>query len=128
MSALTNLKPLAKQRLFAVVHLFGRQQLVTTGDLVVIENHFPLECGQKLLLNKCLLLGGKEFSIIGKPLVDKELFKIDATVVEKTMTDHRCLYRHTPRNHGIRKFLYQALPRTILRINNIELKSLPECE
>lgn len=127
MSALNKLEPLAKQRLFAVIHLFGKQRLITSGDLVLTDNHLPLECGQKLLLNKCLVLGGKDFSIIGKPLVDKELFQIDATVVEKTMTDHRCSYRHTPRNHGISKFFYYSLPRTVLRINKIELKQLPEC-
>ena len=127
MSVLNKLEPLAKQRLFAVVHLFGKQTLITSGDLVIVESHFPLQCGQKLLLNRCLVLGGKDFSIIGRPLVEKEIFKIDATVVEKTMSDHRCFYRHTPRNHGISKYFYQSLPRTVLRINDIELKKLPEC-
>lgn len=73
------------------------------------------------------MLGGQDFSIIGRPLVDKELFKIDATVVEKTMSDHKCYYRHKPRNHGIQKFFYQSLPRTVLRINNVELKKMPDC-
>lgn len=127
MASLTRLEPAAKQRLFAVVHMFGKQNLVTNGDLLIVESHLPLQCGQKLILNKCLVLGGKDFSIIGRPLVDKELFRIDATVVEKTMTDHRCDYRHKPRNHGIKKFFYHAFPRTILRINNIQLKHLPEC-
>lgn len=127
MSVINKLQPLAKQRLFAVIHLFGKQRLITTGDLLLTDNAIPLECGQKLLLNKCLVLGGKDFSIIGKPLVDKELFRIDATVVEKTMTDTKLNYRHTPRNHGITKSFYYALPRTVLRINNIELKQLPDC-
>lgn len=126
MAAIQKLEPLAKQRLFAVVHMFGVQSKVTTGDLMMLDHHLPLECGQKLLLNKCLVLGGRDFSIIGRPLVDKELFKIEATVVEKTMSDHRVSFRHTPRNHGIRKFLYYAEPRTVLRINEITLHKMPE--
>lgn len=127
MSLINKLEPLARQRLFAVVHMFGRQSLITSGDLLMFDQHIPLDCGQKLLLNKCLVLGGKDFSIIGRPLVDKELFKISATVVEKTMTDHKCYYRHTPRNRGVKKFFYQSLPRTVLRINEVELKNLPKC-
>lgn len=127
MQALNSLEPLARQRLFAVVHMFGRQRKITNGDLLLIESHLPLQCGQKLLLTKCLVLGGKDFSIIGRPLVDKELFRIDATVVEKTMSDHKCFYYSKPRNFGLKKFFFQSLPQTVLRINNIELKKLPEC-
>uniref|UniRef100_A0A6G1SHC3 Large ribosomal subunit protein bL21m n=1 Tax=Aceria tosichella TaxID=561515 RepID=A0A6G1SHC3_9ACAR len=121
------LEQLAKRRLFAVIHMFGKQRLVTNGDLFMVDHHLPLECGEKLLINKCLVLGGKDFSIIGRPLIDKDLFRINATVVEKTMTDHKCSYRHVPRDGGNQKFLFQARPRTVLRINEIELKSLPEC-
>lgn len=128
MSALNTLESFAKQRLFAVVHLFGKQYRITNGDLLMVDNHLPLQCGQKLLLNKCLVLGGKDFSVIGRPIVDSELFKIDATVVEKTMSDHRCFYRHIPRSRGVKKFFYQSLPRTVLRINNIELKKMPDCQ
>lgn len=126
MSLVTRLEPLAKQRLFAIIHMFGKQHLITTGDLLSIDHHIPLECGQKLLFNKCLVLGGKDFSIIGRPILDKEIFKVDATVIEKTMTDIRCKYWHKPRNRGIQKFLYQTHPRTVFRINNIELKKLPD--
>lgn len=126
MTLVQKLEPLAKRRLFAVIHMFGRQCLVTNGDLFMVDQHLPLKCGENLLINKCLVLGGKDFSIIGRPLIDKEVFRINATVVEKTMTDHKCLYRHVPRDHGNQKFFFQALPRTVLRINDIELKKLPE--
>lgn len=127
MSILQKIEPLTKQRLFAVIHMFGKQRVITQGDLVTYENFMPLECGQKFLINKCLVLGGKDFSIIGRPLLDKELFRIEATIVEKTMTDHRIEYRHTPRQHGLKKFLHHAEPRTVFRISKIELSKLPEC-
>lgn len=116
------------QRLFAVVHLFGKQFKVTKGDLLMVDNDIPLKCGQSLIINKCLVVGGKDFSIIGRPVVDKDLIKIDAMVVEKTMTDHTCKYESKSRNHGIRKFFWQSLPRTVLRITDIELKKIPDCK
>lgn len=120
------LEPLAKQRLFAVIQMFGRQRLISSGDLFYVDDHLPLKCGQKLLLSKCLLIGGQDFSIIGRPMVDRDIFTINATVVEKTMSDPEMTYRHTPRNHGIKKYLMQAKPRTVIRVNEIELKKLPE--
>lgn len=112
---------MSKQRLFAVTHIFGRQAIITAGDLLQVDGHFPLQCGQKLLLNKCLLLGGKDFTLVGRPLLEKDMFRIEATIVEKTMSDHRCFFRHTPRNRGVKKYFYQSLPRTVLRINEIKL-------
>lgn len=112
---------MSSQRLFAVTHMFGKQAIITAGDLLLVEGHFPLQCGQKLLLNKCLLLGGKDFTLVGRPLLQKDMFKIEATIVEKTMSDHRCFFRHTPRNRGVKKYFYQSLPRTVLRINDIKL-------
>lgn len=126
MSFVQKLDPLARQRLFAVIQMFGRQHLISSGDLFMVDDHLPLECGQKLLLSKCLVLGGKDFSIIGRPMIDRELFTINATVVEKTMSDPELFYRHTPRNHGIKKYFMHAKPRTVLRVNEIELKRLPE--
>lgn len=126
MALVQKLEHLAKRRLFAVIHMFGKQRLVTSGDLFMVDHHLPLECGDKLLINKCLVLGGKDFSIIGRPLIDNDLFKVSATVIEKTMTDHRCSFRHVPRDGGNKKFFFQALPRTVLRINEIELKKMPE--
>lgn len=128
MALAQKLEHLAKRRLFAVIHMFGKQRLVTSGDLLMVDQHLPLECGDKLLINKCLILGGKDFSIIGRPLINKDLFRINATVVEKTMTDHRCFYRHVPRDGGNQKFFFQSLPRTVLRINEIELKNYPEVD
>lgn len=126
MSLIQRLEPLAKQRLFAVIHMFGQQKIITSGDLLMIDQHIPLECGQQLLLSKCLVLGGKDFSLIGRPLLDKDIFRIKATVVEKTMSDTRCFYKHTPRSRGFKKYFFQANPRTVLRINDIELKKLPD--
>lgn len=120
--------PTHPQRLFAVIHMLGRQYIVTPGDLISVDGHIPVEIGQRILINKCLILGGRDFSIIGRPIVDNDMFNINATVTEHTMSDVKCQYRHIPRNHGIRKYFFQSLPRTTFRINDIELNQLPRNE
>lgn len=120
--------PTHPQRLFAVIHMLGRQYIITPGDLISVDGHIPVEIGQKILINKCLILAGRDFSIIGRPMVDSDLFKINATVIEHTMSDVKCQFRHTPRNHGIKKYFFQTLPRTTFRINDIELYQMPKQE
>lgn len=115
-----------KERLFAIIQMFGKQHIVKSGDLLMVNGHIPVKVGQPIIINKCIVLGGKDFSIIGRPIVDKELFRIDATAVEQTMSDVKCSFRHTQRCQGHKKYFFQSLPRTTIRINNIHLKELPQ--
>lgn len=118
--------PKVGQRLFAVIHLFGKQHQVTAGDMIIVENVIPVNLGQSILLNKCLLLGGENFSLIGRPVLHENMFKIQATIIEKTRSDTKLLFRHRPRSGNWKKYFFQSLPRTILRINSIELKTQPQ--
>uniref|UniRef100_A0AAR2L440 Large ribosomal subunit protein bL21m n=1 Tax=Pygocentrus nattereri TaxID=42514 RepID=A0AAR2L440_PYGNA len=71
-------------RLFAVVHFASRQWKVTNEDLILIENHIEAECGDRIVLEKVLLVGGEDFTLIGKPLLSRDLVRVEATVIEKT--------------------------------------------
>uniref|UniRef100_A0AAY5KWN1 Large ribosomal subunit protein bL21m n=1 Tax=Esox lucius TaxID=8010 RepID=A0AAY5KWN1_ESOLU len=71
-------------RLFAVVHFASRQWKVTNEDLILIENHIDAECGDRIRLEKVLLVGGEEFTLIGRPLLGCDLVRVEATVIEKT--------------------------------------------
>lgn len=42
----------AEGRLFAVVHLCGKQYKVTAGDIVVIEGYWPPSSGDNIRLDK----------------------------------------------------------------------------
>jgi hypothetical protein len=46
---------------------------------------------------KVLLVGGKDFTIAGKPLVSKEIVRIEATVIEKTLSNNVIVFSYTPR-------------------------------
>lgn len=39
-------------RLFAVVHIQGKQRKLTTNDLVLMKYHLEAEVGEKIVLNK----------------------------------------------------------------------------
>uniref|UniRef100_A0A7M4ESB4 Large ribosomal subunit protein bL21m n=1 Tax=Crocodylus porosus TaxID=8502 RepID=A0A7M4ESB4_CROPO len=71
-------------RLFAVVHLASKQWKVTSEDLILMENFLPAECGDRIRLEKVLLVGADDFTLIGKPLLGKDLVRVEATVIEKT--------------------------------------------
>lgn len=84
-------------RLFAVVHLCGKQFKVTTNDIIVVQGYWPPNPGDKLLLEKVLLVGGTDFSLVGKPILSKELVSVDATVIEKTFSTTKTHFRFKPR-------------------------------
>ncbi|PAV83749.1 hypothetical protein WR25_13318 [Diploscapter pachys] len=72
-----------KNRLFAVVYVGGKQWKVTQDDLIVIFGNNPLKVGDEIKLEKVLMLSGKNFSLFGRPFLDRAKVHVDAVVVEK---------------------------------------------
>jgi len=56
-------------RNFAVVMVGGSQFKVTTEDVIVVRNQFYPTIGDKIRLEKVLLVGGKDFTVVGKPIL-----------------------------------------------------------
>ncbi|XP_060797861.1 39S ribosomal protein L21, mitochondrial isoform X2 [Neoarius graeffei] len=107
-------------RLFAVVHFASRQWKVTSEDLIQIENHIEAECGDQIVLEKVLLVGGENFTLIGKPLLRRDLVRVQATVIEKTESwpmVHMVFWKR----HRFQKKRIIVQPQTVLRINSIEV-------
>lgn len=107
-------------RLFAVVHFASRQWKVTDEDLIIIENHIEAECGERIRMEKVLLVGAENFTLIGRPLLGKELVRVEATVIEKTESWPKIHMRFWKRHRYQRKRII-IQPQTVLRINSIEL-------
>ncbi|XP_060948770.1 39S ribosomal protein L21, mitochondrial, partial [Limanda limanda] len=108
-------------RLFAVVHFAGRQWKVTAEDLVLIENHIEAECGERIRMEKVLLVGAEDFTLAGRPLLGKELVRVEATVLEKTESWPKVHMRFWKR-HRFQQKKIVIQPQTVLRINSIELE------
>ena len=87
-------------RLFAVVMIGGSQFKITTEDIILVRNHFYPTIGDRIRLEKVLLVGGKDFTLFGKPLVSKEFVKIEATVIEKTLSNNIIIFRYKPRKNN----------------------------
>ena len=86
---LDSIKDERASRLFAVVMVGGSQYKVTTEDMILVRNSFYPTIGDKIrlekvtdhlyliffiqslivLINQVLLVGGKDWSVVGKPLV-----------------------------------------------------------
>ncbi|XP_065117940.1 large ribosomal subunit protein bL21m [Paramisgurnus dabryanus] len=107
-------------RLFAVVHFAGRQWKVTNEDLILIENHIDAECGDRIRMEKVLLVGGNDFTLIGKPLLGGDLVRVQATVIEKTESWPMVHMRFWKR-HRYQKKRTIIQPQTVLRINTIDI-------
>nr|CAI5862562.1 unnamed protein product [Callosobruchus analis] len=116
-------------KLFAVVHVAGKQFKITDGDVIVVEGYWPPTVGDKILLDKVLLAGGSDFTLIGRPIVQKGLVRVEATVIEKTVSHTKTHFRKKPRKQYMRINFYR-IPQTYLRINRIcingEVNNPPE--
>ncbi|XP_007518748.1 large ribosomal subunit protein bL21m [Erinaceus europaeus] len=110
----------AHGRLFAVVHFASHQWKVTDGDLILISNQLDVACGERLRLEKVLLVGADDFTLLGKPLLGKDLVRVEATVIEKTESWPK-VHMRFKRRKNFRKKKIIVNPQTILRINSIEL-------
>ncbi|NP_001070936.1 large ribosomal subunit protein bL21m [Danio rerio] len=107
-------------RLFAVVHFAARQWKVTNEDLILIENHLDAECGDRIRMEKVLLVGGSDFTLVGKPLLGRDLVQVQATVIEKTQSWPMVHMRFWKR-HRFQKKRIIVQPQTVLRINTIHI-------
>ncbi|XP_050079774.1 39S ribosomal protein L21, mitochondrial [Anopheles maculipalpis] len=107
-------------RLFAVVQLCGKQFKITSGDIIVVEGYWPPENGDRLRLDKVLLAGGKDFSLIGRPLLTPGLVDVQATIIEKTLSHTRTHFRKKRRKQYTRINFYRT-QQTMIRINSIDI-------
>lgn len=107
-------------RNFAIVHILGKQWRVTDGDLLVVEGYWPPNIGDKIKLEKVLLAATKDFSLIGRPLVQPGLVNITATVVSKGLSHTRTHFKKKRRKQFMR-INFQKVQQTMLRINSVDI-------
>ncbi|KAF2358906.1 Ribosomal protein L21-like [Trinorchestia longiramus] len=118
-------------RLFAVVHVAGQQFIIKSEDLIIIKGHWAPKLGESIRLEKVLLMGGRDFSLIGRPLLPLDQVYVDATVVEKTLSNTKIWFVTIPRGDFKRtKYIRESL--TYLRINRVcvlnKVNELPDVE
>uniref|UniRef100_A0A023EIK7 Large ribosomal subunit protein bL21m n=1 Tax=Aedes albopictus TaxID=7160 RepID=A0A023EIK7_AEDAL len=107
-------------RLFAVVQLCGKQFKITSGDVIIVEGYWPPTNGDQIRLDKVLLAGGKDFSLIGRPLVPQGLVEVRATIIEKSLSHTKTHFRKKRRKQYMRINFFRT-QQTMIRINSIEV-------
>ncbi|XP_076175439.1 mitochondrial ribosomal protein L21 [Ptiloglossa arizonensis] len=107
-------------RLFAIIYLCGVQYKVTENDIIIVSGQWLPLPGDKLKLEKVLLIGGMDFTLVGRPLLNRELVSIDATVIQKTLSHTITRFRMKPRKQ-FRRLNFYRIHRTMLRINSITI-------
>lgn len=108
-------------RLFAIVHLCGHQFKVTAGDTILVEGYWPPRNSDQIRLEKVLLCGGQDFTLIGRPILQKGLVDVQATVIEKSLSHTRTHFKFKKRKQYRRLNFYRNMT-TMLRINSVEIK------
>lgn len=107
-------------RLFAVVHICGKQFKVTNNDLILIDGYWPPNVGDRIKLQKVLLVGGKDFTLIGRPVLNPDIVNITATVIDKDLSHTRTNFERIKRKQYMRiNFIRKEI--TMLRINSINI-------
>jgi len=113
----------ATSRLFAVIHAAGKQRKVTVEDIIILDKPVDADVGERIRLNKVLLVGGKDFTVIGRPVLSASQARVEATVIEKTLSHGKIMFwYHRRQNHRVFKLNKDQY--TVLRINSIELAPL----
>ncbi|GAB6029643.1 39S ribosomal protein L21, mitochondrial [Chamberlinius hualienensis] len=107
-------------RLFAVVLATSKQFKVTTDDIIILQGYFEAELGAVIRLEKVLLVGSSDFTVIGRPLLDKKFAYVEATVIEKTLSQIITYFHMIPRKKHRRTNFFR-IPYTMLRINRIAI-------
>merc|ERR1712080_685242 len=102
-------------RLFAVIHVRGHQHKVTTGDLVMVLTDIGATIGSRVRLEKLQALGSKDFTLLGRPLLPRDL-----AVLEKTLSRTKVVQKFIQRSQH-RMFRFARSKWSLLRINGITL-------
>eukprot|EP01135_Chromosphaera_perkinsii_P007592 Nk52_evm48s914 gene=Nk52_evmTU48s914 len=106
---------------FAIVHLGATQFKVAPGDEITTDKLEGCYVGAEIVLEKVLLAGGKEFTIVGTPLVDKSLVRVTAEVLEMGKTATKIVFKKKRRKGYKREKEYRH-DTTLLKIKNVEIK------
>ncbi|XP_014484957.1 PREDICTED: 39S ribosomal protein L21, mitochondrial [Dinoponera quadriceps] len=109
-------------RLFAVIQLLGKQFKVTENDIIILEGFWPPNIGEHLKLEKVLLVGSTDFTLVGRPILNRELVTVNALVIEKTLSHTKTRFRFLKRKR-YRRINFYRMQHTMLRIKSIKINS-----
>jgi len=103
---------------FAVVLVGGLQYKVTVDDVIVVNNLDDAVVGSDYALDNVLLVGSKDYTVVGRPLVKGA--KVTAFVEEKTHDEKILIFKKRRKNNGSKRMRGFRRQVDLLRITNID--------
>merc|ERR1719309_1327925 len=88
-------------RLFSIVFIRGKQHKITTDDLVRVQTDIGAPLGERIILEKVLGVGSRDFTMLGRPLLPHGIVSVEATIVEKSL-GRRIIFQHFRRRENKR--------------------------
>ncbi len=105
------------EELFAIVNINGFQYKVVKDDVVLANYLEGYDINDQIVFDGVLLVGGKDFTLLGRPLVRSA--KVYATVEEQTNTEKTIVFKKKRRKTYQKTMHFRHLI-TVLRIDKIE--------
>eukprot|EP01064_Diplonema_japonicum_P001842 TRINITY_DN11226_c0_g1_i1.p1 TRINITY_DN11226_c0_g1~~TRINITY_DN11226_c0_g1_i1.p1 ORF type:complete len:154 (+),score=26.16 TRINITY_DN11226_c0_g1_i1:57-518(+) len=102
---------------FAVVKVLRNQHRVVEGDRLQIGEPLWADIGEQIRLKKVMMVGGEQFTAIGRPLLENAT--VEATVEEHFRTKVQYNYSRNRNNIIGGRWIDNIMPNTIIRINKI---------
>eukprot|EP00055_Hartaetosiga_balthica_P001210 m.138161 g.138161 ORF g.138161 m.138161 type:complete len:194 (+) comp13462_c0_seq1:83-664(+) len=116
---IAHMSTLKEEPAFAVVHFGGKQHKVTNNDIVII-NKLECDVGRQIRLEKVLMAGDRNKTLIGTPLLSRDEVFVSALVVEHSLGENVIAFKKKRRQgYARRKDHQQHL--TTLRITNVDI-------
>ena len=101
---------------FVVIQIGGKQYKVTTGDTIIVNKLYGCDVADEIVLNKVLLLGTKDLTAIGRPLLNQ--IQVKAQVEEQTRASKVIVFKKK-RRKGYKRHRGFRAEITTLRIKEI---------
>jgi len=96
----------------------GLQYKVTVDDVIVVNNLDDAVVGSDYALDNVLLVGSKDYTVVGRPLVKGA--KVTAFVEEKTHDEKILIFKKRRKNNGSKRMRGFRRQVDLLRITNID--------
>ena len=116
-TALTDMSELPARDLFAVVFICGKQHKVTVHDFLLVTQMADVDMFSCIQLEKVLLVGSVDWSLVGTPLVPRGMVKVKASVLEHKSMEPVIVFKK--KKHNYKKTNIHRGLMTLLRIEDI---------
>merc|ERR1712156_852344 len=107
-------------KVFAVVMAGGTQFKVAQHDIIMLDKKIEADIGERIRLEKVLLAGGHFGTLLGLPLLKRDVCHVEAMVMEKTRGEHKHVFKKKRRKR-YKKWLTHRQDLSVLKITNIDI-------